>query len=204
MKILRDIESPPGGWRITVPQTGTTITAPFAKSLRSKVLAHLVANEVEEDPDFDAWFDDTACRESGHVEPFCGNPGGPAVAMSDNQRLITPGKAKRFLKTVWGLLQTRKLVSREEAVRRAAICLDCPLAGDIGGCWSCNALMRRVNRLLKDSPVQMPDDKQFCMVCGCHYSKVWIPSAVLDAAEKDDPQDYPSNCWRLYPDEEVE
>lgn len=200
MKILRDIESPPGGWRVTVPQTDTTITSPFVKSLRYKVLAHMDANGIEEPEDFEEWFETAVCEESGHGEPFCGEP---APVLSAKQKLITPSKAKRFLRTMLELLKSRKLVSREEAQRRMDVCTGgdnpskaCPMVGDIGNCWNCYAVYKALRKLLKKSPVEIKDGKRFCLACGCHLSKVWIPNKTLDKAEKNDPPDYAARCWR--------
>lgn len=193
MKILQDVESPPGGWKMTVPQTGVTLTAPFAKSLRNKVRAHLDANDIEEPDDFEEWFEELTCRESGHPT-LCGNP---PPALSEKQRLITPSKAKRFMRTVLTLLQDRKLVSREEAQRRMDICAECPMAGDIGYCWGCETLYRKIRRMLQSSPVEPPKGKRFCMACSCLLkAKTYIPNDTLDKAEKGDRPEYAKGCWR--------
>ena len=199
--VLRDIESPPGGWRVTVPQTGVTLTAPYAKTLRGKVIQHLVANGYEEDvedPDFDEWFEDAACVESGHPEPFCGQPLPPLTEM---QRLATPAKAVRFMRVMWNWLQSGgKPVPKEEAKHRAAICMECPKAGGMGGCWGCNWLFRKLGRwIAKDpDPVTFPKEKRFCLACGgCILElKTLVPNDILDKAEKGERPDYWEKCWR--------
>jgi len=94
------------------------------------------------------------------------------------------------------MLKDRKLVSREEAQRRIDICKECPLAGDVRGCWGCYAIFRQIRRLLKNSPVELPEGKRFCLACGCHLSKVWIPNETLDRAEMGNKPDYANMCWR--------
>lgn len=194
MKILRDIESPPGGWRVTVPQTGVVVTAAYAKGLRTKVLAHLDANGHEPPDDFEEWFEDAACRESANVSGVCGDPN---PVLTPKQKLITPSKAKRFLKTLLILLQKRELVSREEAERRAEICRKCPSAGNIGYCWGCAAVYRKVRRLLGGTPIDFDREKRFCMECGCLLKgKIWLPNKLLDQAEEGDRPEYAEGCWR--------
>lgn len=194
MKILSDVESPPGGWQVTVPQTGVTVSARYAKDLRAKVLAHLDANGYEPDPDFDEWFEDAACRESPAAQRMCGEPN---KTLSPKQKLITPAKAKRFLKTLRILLQKRELVSREEAERRAEICRNCPSAGNIGYCWGCAAVYRKVRRLLGGTPIDFEREKRFCLECGCLLKgKIWLPNSLLDQAEEGDRPEYAEGCWR--------
>jgi hypothetical protein len=191
---MRDIESPPGGWRLTVPQTGVTLTAPYAKSLKVKVRKHLDANDHEEPDDFDEWFDNAVCEESGHGDPFCGDPAAP---VTEQQKFITPSKAKRFLRTILALLQERKLVDRAEAERRAAICAQCPLAGHIGSCWGCYAIYRKIRRMLKGAPIDMDSQKRWCLACGCYLpGKLWLTNEGLDKAEAGDRPDYAARCWR--------
>ena len=202
IRVLNDSEAPPGGWKLTVPQTGTTLQSPFIRTLRSQTLKHLAANGHEPRPDFDDWFEDAACRESGHREPFCG-PNLPPLMDAQKQKLVTPGKAKRFLKAMLEVLRNRKLVSKEEVQRRRAICLACPMAGEIGACWGCFAVFRRASRLLgKKHMESMPKEKRWCLCCGCHIpTKSMIPNDVLDHAEEGEVE-YPTNCWRLQSSEE--
>ena len=195
VKILNKGESPPGGWQLTVPQTGQTLRAPFENALRTQVRRHLQANGYELPEDFDEWFEETACEESEHREPFCG-PGLPPLPNFD-QKLITPSKAKRFMRTALEFLKDRKVVNREEAERRAAICSQCPLAGVIGACWGCHAVYRQIKRLLENVELDLPEDKPFCLACGCLLkAKVWLPNETLDRAEEGDRPDYWEGCWR--------
>lgn len=192
--VTRDVTQPPGGWKLTVPQTGVTVTAPFYKVLKSRVLAHMTANGITED-DFDAWCQDAACRESGHGRPFCG----AAEAKHDPKLpLLTKALAARFLSTMIGVIRDRRFVSREDAERRAAVCLACPLHREtIGGCTNCAALFRKVERAMTGYPLD--ERLGWCGACGCKLSlKCWIDNRTLDRAEAAKPP-YAEGCWRTSP-----
>jgi hypothetical protein len=190
--VKRDIESPPGGWKLTVEQTGVTVTAPFFAVLKTRVAAHMRANSIALPADYDEWCADAACRESGLGSPFCGG----AVAQPDaSMPSLTFALAARFLNTMVGVIRDRKFVSRDEAERRAAICLSCPLHRDsIGGCMGCSALLRKVERAMKAHPLD--PRLGWCGACGCKCSvKAWVDNSTLDRAEANRPP-YHEGCWR--------
>jgi hypothetical protein len=192
LTVKRDIESPPGGWKLTVEQTGVTITAPFFTILKNRVTAHMKANSIEIPVDFDEWCADAACRESGLGRPFCG---GAVVQPDASMPALTFALAARFLNTMIGVIRDRKFVSREEAERRAAICLACPLHRDsIGGCASCSALLRKVERSMKAYPLDAR--LGWCGACGCRLSvKCFLENSTLNRAETEKPP-YHESCWR--------
>jgi hypothetical protein len=196
LAVLRDIESPPGGWKLTIEETGHTVTGSYAKQVRDKALKHMLANAVPVPPDYEEWAEDAMCRESGHGRPWCGTPPPPPV--KGRSAVLTLGVAKRFLMTILHAVRERRFVSREEALRRAAICRDCPLAGGIGGCGrGCSAIFKTMERAFPDNPIKTTDEKRYCLACGCHLAyKPWLPNDVLDAAEKGDRPDYWEECWR--------
>jgi len=206
LSVLKDVESPPGGWRMTVPDTGHTVKAHYAAQARQKALDHMVANSVPVPPDFDEWADDLLCRESGHGHPWCGvKPPAPVQGMD---KFLTLGKAKRFLMTVIHAVKGGRFVSAEEALQRAAVCAECPLAGDIGGCKSgCSAIFKTISRAIGENPVaeflrgkknDRGEEISFCLAWGCWVqAKTWLPNDVLDAAEGSDRPAYHEKCWRL-------
>lgn len=197
LTVIRDIESPPGGWRLTVEQTGLTIRAPFFTILKRRVLAHLRANSIEIPEDFDIWCADAACRETSPGQPFCGGcskkpfAGMPALSLA---------MAARFLNTMWQAVKDRKFVDKEERDRRLAICMECPAATNIGGCKSCNAIFRKVARELKDDDADIPEKKSMCSSCGCLIkAKTLLLNSTMDKAEgwnEGVRPDYALGCWR--------
>jgi len=199
LSILRDIESPPGGWSFKVEATGQTITGPYAAGVIGKVEQHMIANAVPILPDFEEWVEDELCRQNGHGGPWCGKKGKP-IGTLVGKVFHTMASARRFLRTVVHAILAGKLVEREEALRRAAICLSCPEATDIGGCWGCSGLLKTIERAIPNNPVKMPKEKEFCGKCDCWLrAKCWLPNEVLDKAEAGDRPEYWSECWRNAP-----
>jgi len=194
--IVRDIDQPPGGWHYTVEQTGVRIEAASARTLKSKIRQHLKANSLPLPEGFDAWAEDAICTQGGYGNPFCGG----AVPKPDGKMpILSLAMAARFIKTMLGVIRDRKLVSRDEAERRIAICNACPLATSIGGCKSCSTVFKEVERLLAKSPLVSAPGKEFCKACGCLLRlKAVVPNDVLDRAETTRPP-YAAECWRQQP-----
>jgi len=206
--ILRDIEAPPGGWHFTVPETGLVIDAPYFKPLKGKVLRHMMANSIPIRRDFDEWLPDEACRQNNLGHPWCGAP--PPVKHPQVATVLSLSVAKRFLRTVLHAIKERAFVPEEEALRRAQVCIECPLVGEIGGCRGCGSVFAAVSRALPNNPAgdlleaSCEEEgldrraKDFCLACGCYVrAKVWLENSTLDKAEAGDRPDYWENCWRL-------
>jgi hypothetical protein len=192
LSIIQDFESPPGGWKYVVPETGIELKAPYAKSLKSRIAAHLNANGLPM-PDSDV-LDDAICRQSGHGEPWCGGAA-PKVSSSLGQ-MITKSSVSRALRSVLQILRDRKFVSREEADHRMEVCKGCPFVSSLGlGCRSgCTEEIREMEKILgkKEDNVEPT-----CEKCGCFLrAKVWIPNSTLDKAEKSEGITYWDRCWR--------
>ena len=193
LTVTRDVEAPPGGWRYTVPETGVELRSNYAKTLRVRVRAHLEANGLPV-PDDDT-LNDAICRYNGFGAPFCGCS--TPKPKAELRKHLTLATASRFVMTMMEVAKSRRFVSREEAERRMAVCMGCPLAVAIGGCEGCSAVFRTINRLLRRSPVAADKGREFCGACGCLLKlKTLIPNDVLDRAETERPP-YAEGCWRL-------
>lgn len=189
--VTRDIDAT--NWKLTVPETGVTLTAPYAASLKRKVVQHLTANSFIPRPDFDAWFEDAACNESGLGNPWCGKAVPKPMGAAKH---LTSAMVVRFVSTMLGVLRDRKFVSREEAERRIAICQQCPMASSVGFCHGCSAVMQQAKRLMKGMDLDVQPEKSVCASCGCYLAlKAWIPNETLDRAESVRPP-YAEGCWR--------
>jgi hypothetical protein len=197
--VLRDLERPPEAWRYTVPETGVTITADFYHLLYPLVVAHCRANSVPMGDDFDQIVEDGACRETTGAK--CGKPKPKPVAGMPLALLDT---AERFIKSVWHALRDRQFVTREEAERRMAICLQCPLRTTRpGGCESCFSILKKAVKLMEDkNPIKIePDEdgtvRDTCGACQCLVLvKSLLPNSTLDKAEGDRRPPYWEKCWR--------
>lgn len=189
MKISSDTQMPPGGWKLTVPETGLTLRAPYANSLRRKVNDHREANGLE--PMGEEEFGEAACKESGHGAPWCSGVTSPRAP-------TTMDGVRRFLKTMLVLAKRREFVSEEEHARRMEICRTCPAHGIEGlGCHNCVTELRAVEgEIGKRMPVGNVLSCPKCL-CLC-WPKAWLTNETMDEAEKASPPDYvKGHCWRL-------
>lgn len=197
LAVVRDIESPPGGWKYTVPQTGVTITDGWFRGLWKKVQSHYAANGIEVGDDFREIVEHGACCETRPPGSWCSKRKPKPVA--GKHPALTLIRVNRFLATMWQVIRRREFVSQEEAERRAAICLACPLAtGEIGGCKSCASLLKKVDELVSSCGSLFPEDKRVCGACGCYLPvKCLISNKTLDKAEGSERPAYAPGCWRL-------
>lgn len=198
LAVLRDIEKPPGGWRYTVPETGVVITGDFFGGIWPQVVKHHAANGLPA-PEREI-VEDRACRES---------PGGRCGARKPKPVAGMPvallSTLEAFLKCVWTAIITRDFVSRKEAERRLAICLDCPLRSTPpGGCSGCYTILKKANSLMekKGSLVIPPDEdgtvRDACSACWCLVPlKSWLSQKTLDQCEGQSRPPYHPKCWRL-------
>lgn len=189
LAIIQDFESPPGGWTYVVPETGMELKAPYAKSLKSRIAAHLNANGLPM-PDNDV-LEDALCRKSGHGEPWCG---GVTRALAVNPALTT-ATVTRFLRTVLQAVKDRKFVDSVERERRLAICRECPMHTTMGvGCLGCNQVLKAISKVI---PIE-EGGLNTCAACGCATSvKSWLDLGTLRKADGDSPPGYAPGCWML-------
>lgn len=196
LHVQRDVESPPGGWKYTVPETGVTLTAQFYNVLLPMIVAHLKANGHEVSDAALLVIEDGVCRETRPPGSWCAKRTPKPV--DGTLPFLTLTTAERFLKTVWGTIRDRKFVSRAEAERRLAICMSCPLATSIGGCSGCHSIVKKVTEFMdRANPLTVEEGKEFCGACGCLLlAKSAIPNETLDRAEGESRPRYWEGCWR--------
>lgn len=197
LTVLRDVDSPPGGWKYTVPETGVTVTGQFYGLLKDRVVKHLRANGHTVTDEMLLLIEDGACRET-QTPGWCKKRGKKPV--DTKLPHLTLAHIDRFLKSIWSALVDRDFVSREEAERRAEICRNCPIiTGGITGCSGCYTMLRKAQSFVQKNPIQMEPDKQVCGACGCFTPLlVWFKNTTLDrAAGKTMPKYQEGHCWRL-------
>lgn len=199
LTVVRDVNSPPGGWKYTVPETGITITAPFWAVLKPRIIQHLTANRISVDDERMLQIENDACAETQPPGSWCQKR--PPKPVEGALPHLTLGHLDRFLRSIWHTLVSRDFVSREEAERRAEICrTSCPLVtGGIGGCSGCYTLLRATEKLVQSNPIQMDVEKDVCGACGCHIPLlVWCKNSALDKAAGEKMPKYQQGvCWRL-------
>lgn len=184
-----------------MPETGITLQADYFEALWVKLTRHLAANNLPE-PDR-ITVEDAACRETNPPGSRCGERKARPVANRAIQHLLL-SHVERFLKTVWQAILDRKFVTRETAVSRVTVCLDCPLRTTMpGGCTGCYTLVRKAEAILsKQGAIHIEDDedgfkRDVCGACGCFIPlKVVLENSTLDKAEGAERPAYWEKCWR--------
>lgn len=93
-------------------------------------------------------------------------------------------------------LSGRELATPQEANRRAAICMACPLRDRFHGCSKCREVIRHVIDP-PDLEVDMGRETA-CLACGCYLpAKVWVPYEYLEEQRGMFP--FHQSCWMLEP-----
>jgi hypothetical protein len=199
--VQRDVNSPPGGWKYTVPQTGVTITSPFYASLLPRVIRHLKANGIPITDELLEVIEDGACRESNVGSWCCPKPEKPVADMP----VPLLSAMESFIRCIWAAVLARKFVPREEVERRIAVCMICPLRSEApSGCSGCYTLLRKAKDLLsgKSAITIEPDAdgvvRDTCKACLCVLPlKATMTSSTLDKCEGERRPPYAEGCWRL-------
>jgi len=195
LEIHNDTNTPPDGWRFTVPETGFQLRAWTAKILAGKVMQHMEANDLPVPVPWWPHFQDAVCRQMRLGEPFCG----PVLPKQVTEFAhINLSMAARFIRTIIQVVKDRKFVPLQEANRRLAICAACPMAITIGGCRVCYEAFRKIENMTKNMPLPPLPAKEFCGACGCVIRyKALIDNDTLDKAEKGNRPLYSKECWRI-------
>ncbi len=196
LEIYNDTNTPPDGWRFTVPETGFQLRAWTAKILAGKVMAHMEANDLPVPVPFQPWWEDAVCRQMRLGEPFCG----PVLPKPDQGAAeLTREMLMRFTRTVWGMFPKFKLVPQDVAEARAEICAKCPMnVTYFFGCAGCETMLRMVGKMLGKRKTAVDAQLGYCKACGCSTRlKTFCPDDVLDKAENGQSIPYFTGCWRL-------
>jgi hypothetical protein len=184
MKVSRPGQGTPNEWRYVQPETGAVFHAFSYWELADKVRKHRAAMNLDLAKSWEDRFQDDLCRQNEEA-PCHGR-----VDTKKDSRRLTLQDLRRFMSTISKWDGT--LVAREEAERRAAICIACPKNQSVRGCWGCAGLLKEVVKFLQGKKGTTVDSAlESCGVCGCVLrAKVWMPLDTKDGLE------YPSHCWQ--------
>lgn len=87
------------------------------------------------------------------------------------------------------------IVSKELALKRLEVCLNCEKLARITGCYGCSG----ISKLMMHIPEDLTEVNKGCSVCKCYINnKVWMSKEVVDLDDRD--LEYPSNCWLSRPE----
>lgn len=183
MKVSRPGQGTTNEWRYVQPETALVFTAFSYWGLEEQVQKHRKAMGLDLSEGWKERFQDELCRQNETV-PCIGR------APSEKSRTLTLQDLRRFMSAIsnWN----GQLVPREEAERRAKICVGCPKNQSVRGCWGCAGLLKQVVGFLQGQKGTTVDSAlESCGVCGCVLrAKVWMPLNTEDGLE------YPSHCWQ--------
>jgi hypothetical protein len=171
-KLPNYTNSPPGGWKYLVPETGKTI-GPFSgwKQCSEILRGHYLSAGYEMPKDI---FEKVEAQICGNFPEYCGEPPKGYV-----ERFIAGVKsayhtfhnAKQCLITlVSNRAGSGERPSQELLDSRAKTCSECPMNLPIIECSTCNmATLNSLIQKLAGAGKTMYDDKlQFCAVCHCN------------------------------------
>lgn len=212
---------PPGGWQYIDPDTG--LTYGYKDSVSGRKNVNTIGDIVEamaqdrsvrdlpmlpEQPEkliehFNCEkLDDATKRKLCYNAPPQQNK--PSVAATRPRTVTTQNRFD--LRTLYNGMQVfttwlaagMPLVSREEAVRRAEICSQCPMQAKVPGCRTCSRMARTVMRLQPKARTPFDAKLENCMVCKCvNKAQVWAPEKYLSIGVTDAMMEqFPNTCWK--------
>jgi len=182
---------PSGGlWKYSDPLTGVPFSTNDLTVLLQQVRAQRLANGHEMASNWDAVVLDELCEQNDFVP--CSEKGEPEIR-------LTGDDIKRFLTTLQEQFG-KELVSDEEHVRRADICLSCPKMGPVACTFPCGWVSKKLTEMLGGRKIHRVAElhKMGCKACKCQLdAKTYYPLDVLKKVDQTlgEHPDYWEKCW---------
>lgn len=190
-KLKSRLVEPAGGWRYTQKETGwSTKQITFFMLVRA-VAQHRANMKLPTPGDLAAEIENAICQSLSPESQ---------IEMCDDGESYTKsvhwGLVDRFLKTMTAFVVGKvPLVPQEEAERRAAICVKCPLNVGLHGCAMCRMTLNALRESVAKRTTTQDSVLQACGVCGCdNRTQVHFPLESLHAGSGD--LKYPEWCWK--------
>jgi len=186
---------PPNNFRYTDPDTGWTTVSPTYYDWIANAKEHRRANGLAVAPDFPAQAEDQLC---GLIPPhWCNRDAGDVTTWVDTNFSLTDLKEGMAVFGHWASLGM-PLVTQQEADRRGAICVTCPLNVAVSGCSACHRMASLITGTVAQKKGTYDDRLKACAVCHCALkAKTWFPLDILESrdGEADRQRLYPDFCW---------
>lgn len=200
LKFPNYVNTPPGGWRYTVPETGKTI-GPFSnwEQLESNVLKHYAASGYEAPR---TTLLDLVEAQICSAEPdYCGKPG--IIGRFASYMVASAHTFHTAFECLSTLIKNRtsgtEKPSQELADRRAATCSECPQNKEVTGCSTCSSkkLGSLIEKIVGASRTKYDGQLRYCAVCHCNLrAKVWTKhDAIWDSMGDGMKAALPETCW---------
>jgi hypothetical protein len=192
-------ETPPGGWRYTVPETSKTV-GPYSgiTQLLENLKGHYHAAAYEQPGNLPELIEKQICDENPE---YCGEEGVPSMT----QRFLKETKhtfhaALRCLATLVshraGSGERPQLADQE---RRALTCVACPKNQPIQQCSTCNnkSLNNLIEKIAGAKKTSVDAQLQYCEVCHCGLrAKIaTMHSAIWTHMPENQKKQLPESCW---------
>lgn len=199
-------ETPPGSFRVTIPQSGLTITHYDWTAFTNAYRDHHIANGFPLTEDWREELQDRLCRENMPLwQDFCKRVGKRVGRKGLSFGAIMSGL--NVMKSIVGRILKGEAawVPQEEAERRAAICVTCDLNSKriTFGCGSCSSGFLKLLKLVIGNKTTTQDNSLgSCGVCSCALKvAVHVPLDLqwdaLDEPTKEKFRDPSlSYCWK--------
>ena len=191
--------TPPGGWRYLVPETGRTI-GPYTgfAQLRDNLASHYSASGYAMPSDI---LDKVEGQICSHTPEYCEESNIISRVASTMRRLShTFHTAHQCLVTlVSNRAGSGEKPTMELASERAATCAACPMNRQVEGCSGCNfaALNSLVEKIVGGAKTPSDNHLKFCAVCHCNLrAKVWTKLKAIELGMSEAQRaDLPPTCW---------
>jgi len=194
-KRVNENDTPPGGWRYKVNETGREFSGVnYSKvGMVNMVSDYLRANGLQVPVNLPDLIEDYTCRVI--AGDGCEDVDGKDTLISRLQ--VTWQALKAGTETIgsWFLAGLPK-VTQELADSRSEVCTSCVYNVDTSGCKPCqsDALHKLVGKLIGSSRSSKHETLRACDRCGCSLAvKVWVPMEHISRVEPINP--LPDWCW---------
>ena len=209
LELAKKKSTPRTGYFFTDPDTGMLTKEGTLADTIASARRHRTVNTLAIPDNFDYIVEHLICvsnpdnfsrpRKNGNRVPRRTNTGGAvrfASGRGRKQSLLHVTNNTITLMKVPGA-GTLRIVSQEEAERRAKICLTCPENIPDAGCYSCSA-ESSIKAILKKRHTSQDRLIQTCRVCQC-FNKAQVHCDAVTLAggtPEKELRNYPDYCWK--------
>jgi len=189
---------PPGGYQWKDPDTGTLINSRCYDVFVGRVNAHRDGNGLPRVTEAEMQHQNCSRLAPSAFANFCISDA-PSPLSIDSVRLHASDIARGTMAILRFKMAGSPLVAKEEAERRAAICIGCPFNTTyrMPCAGMCGELLDVVQALVGGERTSRDGDLHACAVCKCSLAaKVHVPLDILRKSDTPEiAEAYPENCW---------
>lgn len=184
-------------YRAVMPD-GTVIKQASRTIWFKEIERHYKRNGIPIPENWKAYHEDRLCRLLG--PGFSVNEAG--IPVNPGTVHVSLGDLRRGMTVLWSISRDPEaLVSREEAVQRAAICAACPGNVSVSGCHSCEQFSNLVLDIKGKQTTPADPYLKTCFSCKCYnQAQVWVKKEHLakgiEGPMLQDMEAMNPECWK--------